>query len=256
MIRNGNNSGRGVGEGGGRALPPGTDPFWAPFTAAERTIDTSSDRRPYRTRRQGSNGLGRGGEGGDSGGGGGMGIDRPALRGQEYRREKRRGRAHQSLIMRSSHSVYSPSSSGRGVGRSGVVGVVGDGDAGGQSTGTDNRWRFLGIRWPPLLPGVRRGRSTSAESSSREAEKFGSVKGSLDNKEVFGVVGAWAGKDVERVPDWAARGLYDVSGIGDGGERLGVRIEGTTELGKGLGGHTAYRIKVCFMGRGGWGDGG
>lgn len=135
-------------------------------------------------------------------GGGRGGIDRPALRGQEYRREKkRRGGRHKC-----SRKPPVPSSS---LMKSGSV----EAQLHAQSSTEDTRRRFLGIRWPITMPGVRRGRSQSTESRDTDCGSDGGE-------------GAWE---------------MPMSGS-DG--RLWVSLEGATELGKGFGGHTAYRIKV------------
>eukprot|EP00903_Cladosiphon_okamuranus_P007599 g7370.t1 len=129
------------------------------------------------------------------------GIDRPALRGQEYRRDKKRrgpsGRRY------SNSTSGSPSSS---LMRSGTELGAPEED-GGSSRG------FLGIRWPGQ--GSRRIRSDTA--SSRDSAGVGGVVGGV-------------GDDLTAAPE--------------GGGRLWVSIEGSQELGKGLGGHTVYRIQV------------
>lgn len=124
------------------------------------------------------------------------GIDRPALRGQEYRRDKkRRGSA---WIRHSKSTSGSPTSS-----------LMRSGSGLEAPAEEDSSRGFLGIRWP----GSRRGRSDTA--SSRDSASGGRGGGELASPE------------------------------GDG--RLRVSIEGSQELGKGLGGHTVYRIQVHFF---------
>ena len=131
-------------------------------------------------------------------------IDRPASRGQEYRREKNRKGWVNNKPSAASNSSLTKS------GSHGQLITV--------STEGGPRPRFLGIPWPPGQPGSRRRRSGSTE---------------FQDVDLYGQ-GGGAGLD-ESPPGVAGSGV-------DG--RLRVSIDGHTELGKGIAGHTAYMIKV------------
>lgn len=147
------------------------------------------------------------------------GIDRPALRGQEYRRQKKR-RGSGAAGRRPNNGNSRPTSS---LMRSGSeLDGQGQSQQYGSGTNTTPSRRFLGIPLP-FLQGSRRVHSETEDSSDVPDSYGGGVDGSS---------GRWQG--------------------GGGGDfllpeddrRLQVSIEGTQELGKGLGGHTVYRIQV------------
>lgn len=131
-------------------------------------------------------------------------IDRPASRGEEYRREKRRGRdkmkprtPSSSLMKSGSHAQLTTA-----------------------SITEDSRQRLLGIPWPADMTGHRRARTSGAEFQDVDLYGLGS------------------GGDLDGWPQDAASSRVD--------SRLWVSIEGHTEIGKGLSGHTAYKIKVGY----------
>ncbi|CAB1096165.1 unnamed protein product [Ectocarpus sp. CCAP 1310/34] len=143
------------------------------------------------------------------------GIDRPALRGQEYRREKRwrwgsasaAARSTAERISNNSNNSHPTSSLMRS-------GSELDRQQRQQSTTeytTTTSRRFLGIRWPSMLPGGRRDRSATTGDDDFSTRQGGG-------------------------------GELPVSGGEDA--RLQVSLEGAQELGKGLGGHTVYRLQV------------
>lgn len=272
--------------GGGEYLPPKTGAFWAPvlpetepathFALHRQPQDFTSERfilndrpnnisnpYPYRPGRV------RGGVGGWE-----SGIDRPALRGQEYRRERIRGRER----LASSSSSSSLTSTGRfsdGLG-DGQQQQQGPTDARNTYTTTLRRRSFLGIRWP-LFPGDRRGSAGSGGGGDRgrsasTSDDYYRGRGAniVDSKGAASQFkkGGGLAKEVFDVRAWSAvreEGLLPSGGTvleprfpgnvgrSGGGEessqegRLHVSIEGATELGKGLGGHTAYRIKVTAI---------
>ncbi|CBN77754.1 conserved unknown protein [Ectocarpus siliculosus] len=88
--------------------------------------------------------------------------------------------------------------------------------------------RFLGIRWPSLLPGVRRGRSATTDTHDMPSDGY------------YGDGGV--GDDHFSTRQGGGGGELPVSGEEDA--RLQVSLEGAQELGKGLGGHTVYSIQV------------
>lgn len=276
----------GGGGGGGNgvtSLPPSTDPFWAPVVpdaepaAAVRLHQQSNSsdldygfRQGGRERGRDTRHLGT--------------IDRPASRGQEYRRE-RRGSGRRGRVGSSSSSSLAGSSR---VSDSRVLADQGQASADGNFN--VNRRRFLGILWPPVLtPGSGgEGRGGGSEDTKWGWEWSGSTGGSTGRIGGGGRVGdamsngedkstsvMVKGKSSSGVGGFGKRGAYHVHvrssskdgdpmqaggeslhsddgglgsgpdiGFGGGIGRLRVTIEGSTELGKGLGGHTAYRIQV------------
>lgn len=144
------------------------------------------------------------------------GIDRPALRGQEYRRDKKR-RGSAAAGRRSNDRTTRPTSS---LMRSGSE-LDGQSQQSGLEKGATPTRRFFGIPLP-FLPGPGQGHSEVAAGD---------------------VLGSYGG------------GVKVSSGLRQGGggggfmvaednRRLRVSLEGTQELGKGLGGHTVYIIQV------------
>lgn len=159
-------------------------------------------------------------------------IDRPALRGHEYKRDKRRGRQQ-------ARSGYGLLRVDAGADR-GASSDAGSGTP--RNKPIDDRRKFLGIRWPSLPPGSCMGRSGGVESSNSvpRAPPVSSKSTSscaLDGGS-WGTFGEWVGNGMG--------GIGDSHDPGDGGGdgRLAISIEGSIEIGKGLGGYTAYRIKV------------
>ncbi|CAM9780243.1 unnamed protein product [Ectocarpus sp. 4 AP-2014] len=159
------------------------------------------------------------------------GIDRPALRGQEYRRDKRWRWGSASAAARStaerisnnsnnSHPTSSLMRSGSELDRHQRQHSTAE------YTTTTSR-RFLGIRWPSLLPGGRRGRSATTDTHDMPSDGYYGDGGVGDDDFSTRQVGG---------------GELPVSGGEDA--RLQVSLEGAQELGKGLGGHTVYRIQV------------
>lgn len=155
------------------------------------------------------------------------GIDRPALRGQEYRREKKRrglaaaaaaGRRPNNGAARPTSSLMRSGSELDGQGQSHYSGL-------GTADATPSR-RFLGIPLP-FLQGSRRGHL--------ETEDPGDVPDSYGSSGVEGFGRQWQG---------GGGGDFLVP---EDDRRLQVSIEGTQELGKGLGGHTVYRIQVTYL---------
>lgn len=148
------------------------------------------------------------------------GIDRPALRGQEYRRQKKRRDqqpAAAAAAGKHPNNTNRPTSS---LMRSGSE-FDGQSQFGPEKDAAPTR-RFLGIPLP-FLPGARQGHADTAGSGDEPDSYGGGVQGSS---------GLRQGGD---------RGEFSVP---EDDRRLQVSLEGTQELGKGLGGHTVYRIQV------------
>lgn len=292
---------------GGNSLPPSSDPFWAPVVPETETVAALPiQQQPNYNHNSNNNnsintfsahGHRQRGFVGSSGGRGrgrnrsrtGTVIDRPALRGQEYRRERgnnnRRGRLGSSL------SSLSSLSSGSRVSESDVLAEQGQPSADGSLSRGRVRRSFLGIPWLPGGGGggeegrrraanedqreeqARRGRGWSASPTDscntlwvRGVGEPSDAKNTVESKTASLVVrgdgvggGGLRKKEIVHVRAWSGskdadllsgrllndgahrRRSFDVGGRG----RLHVQIAGSTELGKGLGGHTAYRIQVC-----------
>lgn len=187
--------GRGDGQGGRDSfgedgIPPFDDAFWSPvvpgMSPVLATEGISSSLHPGWLQQQQQ--LQQ-----DAMLAGGW-IDRPASRGEEYRREKRRGR---HKLKSSSHAQLATA-----------------------SITEDSRRRFLGIPCPAEMTGHRRACTSSAE---------------FQDVDLYGLVD---GEDLGGWPQDALSSRVD--------NRLCVSIEGHTEIGKGLSGHTAYMIKVGY----------
>lgn len=197
--------GRGDGQGGRGSIgedeiPPLDDAFWSPVVPGTSPVlateDISSSLHPGWLQQQQlqQDAMLAGGW-----------IDRPASRGEEYRREKRRGRdkmkprtPSSSLMKSGSHAQLTTA-----------------------SMTEDSRQRFLGIPWPAEMAGHRRACTTSSAE--------------FQDVDLYGLGG---GGDLGGYPQDAVRSRVD--------SRLWVSIEGHTEIGKGLSGHTAYKIKVGY----------
>ncbi|CAN0046172.1 unnamed protein product [Scytosiphon promiscuus] len=169
------------------------------------------------------------------------GVDRPAARGQEYRREKKSwwvsspspssspwpphalpaARRHPSG-MTDVHQSSSLMRSGSELDEQQRRYFGAEGDA-------SNARGFLGIRWTALLPGATRSQTTATAPRSDMLDFcYSGGDGPYD---------ASGGS----LRQGGNSGDFPVTG-GDG--RLQVQLGGAQELGRGLGGHTAYRIQV------------